>query len=312
MTKEFDLIRRYFLPIANSIAALGLADDAAVFVPPLGRSLVVTKDMLAAGVHFLLTDPPETIGQKLLRVNLSDLAAMGAEPLGCFLGFGIAKHTDDEWIEGFARGLGTACTLFNCPLLGGDTIRQPDQLTLSLTAIGHVADANSALSRSGAQIGDIVAVTGEIGGAGLGLSLLQSGGPISFPDAVRRYQLPEPRLAAGQCLVGLASAAADVSDGLFADANHIAVASGLAMHINISAIPLAAGVTDALQAATAGDDYELVVTMPPGNWAAALTKCKQIGVRITQIGHCVAGEGVEIRLADGTLTRPAKLGYQHE
>ncbi len=310
MTREFDLIHRYFLPLASSHAARGLADDAAVFVPPAGRALVITKDMMAEAVHFLPDDPPETIGEKLIRVNMSDLAAMGAEPLGCVLGLGLALKTDDSWIAAFAKGLGNACAQFACPLLGGDTIRQPDRITLSLTAIGHVADG-SALSRSGARAGDILAVTGEIGGAGLGLSLLQAGQGAKHPHAVQRYHLPEPRLAAGQGLVGIASAAADVSDGLLADAGHIAAASHIGVEINLDLLPLAEGVTDALHAATSGDDYELVVAVPPQHWQAALTICQQIGVNLTQIGQCVVGDGVQIRLADGTLTKLEKLGYQH-
>lgn len=310
MTQEFDLIRRYFLPIADTAAARKLSDDAAVFMPPQGRSLIITKDMMAAGVHFLADDPPETIGQKLLRVNMSDLAAMGAEPLGCVLGIGLTQTTDDAWVASFASGLGSACTQFACPLLGGDTINKLDRITLSLTAIGHVAPGSD-LARGGAAIGDLLAVTGEIGGAGLGLKLLQSGQAASYPAAVQRYRLPEPRLAVGQGLVGLASAAADVSDGLLADAGHIAAASHIGVQIDLSLIPLAIGVSDALQGATSGDDYELVVAITPHNWQAALTVCQQIGVNLTRIGKFVVGDGVEVRFADGTRTRPAKLGYQH-
>ncbi len=306
---EFDLIARYFAPLTvKSPGARGLQDDAAVMSPPPGFDLVITKDMIAENIHFLSDDPAETVAHKLLAVNLSDLAAMGAAPMGCVLGLGIPKREDTiSWIATFAEGLGRASAHFACPLLGGDTISGLERWTLSLTAFGLVP-TGTALSRAGAALGDILCVSGTIGAAKLGLAALRSGRHET--DWIARYQKPTPQLALGQALRGLASACADVSDGLLADAGHIGAASGLAIEVDLARVPHFAD-QDALEAATAGDDYELVFTVPPEKMDQLLTLSKDLELKITVVGKMMAGIGVRVRDAHGALITPERLGYQH-
>lgn len=322
MTAEFTLIDRYFRPLARDPAARGLFDDAAVLSPPPGRELVVTKDMIAQGVHFLADDPPATIGAKLLAVNLSDLAAMGATPLACLLGLGLPSDQSDDWVAGFAQGLGAMAARLGCPLIGGDTIAGLDRPVLSLTAFGTVA-AGQALARGGARAGDRLWVSGTVGDAGAGLALLtQDGGRTAHPDLVARYRQPEPRLALGQALAGLASACADVSDGLLADAAHIASASGVGLDITLASVPVSdawqavmapAGVTDAhrLRAATAGDDYELVFTAQSDCTGALVTLSETLGLILTEIGVCSATPGVRVRDREGQPIEVTRLGFEH-
>ncbi len=300
---EFDLIARYFAPLARHPAARGLRDDAAVLPPlPAGHSLVITKDMIAAGVHFRNDTPAHIVGGWLLAVNLSDLAAMGAVPLGCVLGLGLPRDVMETWVADFATGLGQAGQLHHCPLLGGDTISGLDRPVLSLTAFGTVPEGAS-LGRGGAQAGDLVVVSGEIGAAGWRLA-------NQLPVA-----LPDPRLALGQRLRGLASACADVSDGLLADAGHLAAASGLAVEIDLAAVPIDSrwpGDDAArLAAASAGDDYELVFAVPPAARGQLLTLEQQLGLKLTVIGQFGNGSGVVARSADGRRLTPARLGYEH-
>jgi thiamine-monophosphate kinase len=313
--QEFDLIARYFAPIArNSPSARGLLDDAAVLTPPAGYDLVITKDMMAENIHFLSSDPPATVGHKLLAVNLSDLAAMGAAPLGCVLGLGIPQgDTFEDWIAEFARGLGEAALQFKCPLIGGDTISGLERWTLSLTAFGSVP-TGAALGRAGAKSGDLVCVSGMIGEAGLGLAELKLAAlqknDVSNTVWIERYQRPMPRLALGQALRGIASACADVSDGLLADAGHIAKASGLGVEIELAHVPYDPAQAP-LEAATAGDDYELVFTLPPAKMDALLTLSKDLGLMLTVIGQMIEGQGVRVKNADGTVFTPERLGFQH-
>lgn len=310
--REFALIDRYFRPLASHAAAGGLADDATVLMPPAGRALVITKDMIASGVHFRPEDPPESVAAKLLAVNLSDLAAMGAVPLGCVLGLGLARATPEAWVAAFARGLGEAADRWQCPLLGGDTIGGLDRPVLSLTAFGH----GGGLPRSGAVAGDDLWVSGSIGGAGEGLRLLNAGAQALSPDqeaCIQRYQRPEPRLALGQALVGLAHAAADVSDGLLADAAHIAEASGVAITIALADVPLAAGCTlSPAAAASAGDDYELVFAASVAARPALVTLSQTLALKLTRIGGCSSGSGLVVLGADGQPMDLSRLGYEHE
>lgn len=316
--REFDLIRTLLAPLATHTAARGLNDDAAVFTPPPGRALVVTKDMMAAGVHFLPDDPPGAIAARLLRVNLSDLAAMGAEPFGVLLGLGLTGREDDAWLRAFAAGLGDDLEHYETSLLGGDTIAGIAALTLSLTAIGH-APAGATLARGGAGAGDAVYVSGTVGDAGLGLDALRADPRMADPWLVQRYRRPEPRLKLGQALAGLATAAADVSDGLLADAGHIAEASGLGVRIMLASVPLSApyqalrGADEAarLAAATAGDDYELVFTVPADREAAILALSERLALRLTRIGTMVAGAGVTVIGLSGATIAVPYLGYQH-
>ena len=218
---EFSLIARHFRPLAGP-GAMDLTDDAAVLTPPPGRQLVLTADAMVAGVHFLPDDPPDLVGRKLLRVNLSDLAAKGAVPLGYLMTVSTPRDTPEAWFAGFAAGLAQDQATYRVTLLGGDTTSTPGPISLSLTILGHVAP-DTAVHRFGAQDGDEIWVTGTIGDGALGLAVAR--GRLIDPTGflLSRYRLPQPRV--GIALAGIASAGMDVSDGLVQDLGHICRAS---------------------------------------------------------------------------------------
>ena len=322
---EFEIIAKYFAPLtAGAPGAEGLTNDAAVFTPRPGLGVVVTADAMVAGVHFLPDDPPETLGRKLLRVNLSDLAAMGARPLGYLLVTALPHDTEEPWIAAFAAGLARDQDAFGVALLGGDTVSTAGPATLSLTAFGEVAPGR-ALSRSGARAGDEIYVSGTLGEGALGLRVLQGGlGTLSEADRERlagRYRLPEPRLALGRALGerGLASAALDVSDGLLADLRHIAEASGLAAALEADSLPVSAPVRRALgaragrhQAVLAGgDDYELLFTAPPAQAGAVAALAGELGLSLTRIGRMAAGQGLRVLDGDGKEISFDSEGWAH-
>ena len=306
--RERDLIARLLAPLATTAAARGLADDAAVFVPPLGRDLVLTHDVLAGGVHYLPGDPPSDVAWKLLAVNLSDLAAMGARPLGVLLGLGLSAAEDEAWVTAFAAGLARGLERWGVAMWGGDTVSGLAAAVLGLTAVGSVAPG-TALSRSGATPGDGLWVSGTIGDAGLGLAIARGDAP-SDKTLLARFRRPEPRLALGQALAGVASAAMDVSDGLLIDAQRLAAASEVAVTVELARLPVsaAAGIRvardDAGMAglASAGDDYELLFTLPPGADPPAGT---------TRVGTVQAGEGLTVIGFGGEPFTPARLGFEH-
>jgi thiamine-monophosphate kinase len=308
---ERDFIAQRLAPLATSAAARGLADDAAVWTPPLGRDLVFTHDVLACGVHYVPGDPPSDIAWKLLAVNLSDLAAMGAAPCGVLLGLGLSAAEDDDWRAAFSAGLGRALVHFGVALWGGDTVTGLAAAVLGLTAVGSV-EPETALSRSGAKVGDDLWVSGSIGDAGLGLAIALGHAP---QDAalLKRFRRPEPRLALGRALIGTASAAMDVSDGLLIDADRLAQASGVALAIDLGAVPVSDAaaarcptLAERIALTTAGDDYELLFTAPPGVDVAALSG----RTPVTRIGAVTAGRGV--RLANqGVDVTPVRLGWEH-
>jgi len=307
---EFSLIYRHFRPLAAP-GALDLRDDAAVFAPPPGRELVIAADAMVAGVHFLPDDPPETIGRKLLRVNLSDLAAMGAVPLGYLMTTAFPKAIDDAWIARFAAGLALDQVEFGVGLLGGDTVSTPGPMTLSLTILGHVAPGR-ALRRGGARVGDGVWVSGTIGDGAFGLRAIRGEVPDLDGFLGDRYRLPQPRVALGQALVDVAHAAMDVSDGLMQDLAHICRESNVGAVIEASRVPLSLATRAAAVGAQAllpfhgGDDYELVFTAPDEGAVAAL------GMPVTRIGRVVDAEQ-GVRLLDGTgaaIDLPAR-GWSH-
>jgi thiamine-monophosphate kinase len=319
---EFALIAELFAPLArNAPGAFGLTDDAAVFTPPAGQDLVVTTDAVVESVHFLKDDPPATIAQKALRVNLSDLAAKGAVPAGYFLDLVLPAWPDRSWLESFAAGLAADQASFGLALMGGDTTSTPGPLTLAITAFGLVP-GGAMIRRAGARPGDLAFVSGTIGDAGGGLSLLLAGadraGASSGP-LVERYRRPLPRLALGQALRGQASAALDVSDGLVGDFGHLAAASGVRVEIDSGRIPLSAplqalwgsDLAARMRAATAGDDYELAFTAPPERRGRLVLLAAETGVPITAIGRVVAGEGVAFLDAEGRDIALPHKGFAH-
>jgi len=313
---EFDLIGRYFAPLAGP-GAFGLGDDAAVLTPPPGQQLVFTADAIIAGVHFLADDPAGDVAAKLLAVNLSDLAAMGAVGAGYLITTAWPRVLDEDWIADFAQGLGTAQAEHEIALLGGDTVATDGPMCLSLTAIGELP-MGSAIRRNGAKAGDNIYVSGRIGDAGVGLRILCDGlMDGTTPDhqaAVERYRRPRPRLALGQALRGLASACIDISDGLVADLGHLAAQSRAAMTVDLAAIPLSplAGLIGGAAAAiVAGDDYELLFTAAPDDEWRLLAAGQETGTAVSRIGRVTAGRGVEVVDAAGVKVNLAQPGYRH-
>jgi thiamine-monophosphate kinase len=307
---ERDFIARLLSPLATTPAARGLNDDAAVWMPPIGRQLVFTHDVLAAGVHYLPDDPPGDVAWKLLAVNLSDLAAMAATPAGVLLGLGMSAAEDDTWREAFVAGLGRALAQFGVALWGGDTVSGLQQAVLGLTAVGWV-EPGKAMGRRGAQPGDGVWVSGSIGGGGLGLAVARGERPFD-KALLNRYRRPVPRLALGAALGGVASAGMDVSDGLLIDAQRLAAASGIGLALELDAVPLAApaaAIRDVLAQVTAGDDYELLFTAAPDVDVAALAAATKTPV--TRIGTVVAGSGLALRCSGQPVPLPDRLGWEH-
>lgn len=310
---EFDLIAKLFAPLSkNAPGAFGLTDDAAIIASPLGHELVITTDALVEGVHFRREDPPDTIAKKALRVNLSDLATKGAKPIGYLLAISLPKHIDMPWLELFARGLGEDQAKFGIALYGGDTTSTPGPLTLAITAFGSIP-AGRMIRRSGAKPGDLVFVSGTVGDAGMGLKSAQSA------YLVRRYRIPEPRMALGVALRDIASAALDVSDGLLADLEHIAQTSNVRIVVDVMHIPrsselkaFAGDSMDAVvQAATSGDDYEIAFAAPAAKREAVMEAAKQSATEVTQIGRVEQGAGVVLRDAQGNGIAVTRAGYVH-
>ena len=312
---EFELIAELFAPLTRGVpAALGLQDDAALIRPRAGHEFVVTSDGLVEGVHFRAADPPDTIARKALRVNLSDLAAKGAEPIGYFLTLMLPQDRSFAWIKAFAEGLAGDGERFEIPLLGGDTTSTPGPLALSLTALGSVPRGRM-IQRSGARAGDLVFVSGTIGDAGAGLELAQAA--KSEPaDLIARYRVPEPRLGLGRALRGVASAGLDVSDGLIADLGHLAEVSGVGIVVEAELLPLAPAVRNlwgqeaAVRAAVCGDDYELAFTVPAARRARVLAAAKAAHTAVAEIGWVEAGAEVRL-LAQGRPQKLAQKGWRH-
>ncbi len=315
---EFDFIARLMKPLTQGAPeALGLLDDAALIAPRPGFDLVVTTDMIVEGVHFLPSDPLDLVARKLLRVNLSDLAAKAAEPWGWFLTVSWPGRCGWPEREAFARGLAEDQDAFGLKLLGGDTTSTPGPLTASATLLGWTPRGQAKL-RSGAKPGDVVLVSGVVGDGWLGLKAAL--GEIGAPGALQRYRLPEPRLALRGALDAV-HACADVSDGLLADAGRIAIASGLAAEIELERLPLSQeglrhmeGAPDRLTAlialASGGDDYELVCTAAPERAEHAIAAASIAGVRMTVVGRMTEGQGMRATY-EGRDVTPPRLGYRH-
>ena len=316
---EFALIAELFAPLAKTQGALGLSDDAALLKPPRGRALVVTTDAIVEGVHFLKSDPPESVARKALRVNLSDLAAKGAAPVGYLMALSLPARVDHAWLKAFARGLSRDQKQFAIPLLGGDTTATPGALTIAITAIGAVPNKGM-IQRRGARPGDAVFVSGTIGDAGAGLACLKaksSGGRAA--QLVSRYRVPEPRLSLGRRLRGIAHAAIDVSDGLLADLGHIAQSSKVRVVVDAERIPLSASfktvvghdTAAAIRAATSGDDYEIAFTCSAAGARRLPAIVRASGVRVTEIGRVERGRGVVLLDSGGQPHKIARPGWQH-
>lgn len=311
---EFDLIRRYFAqhgPQRGDVP-LGIGDDAALLAPPPGQVLATTVDTLQAGVHFPLDTCAEDIGYKSLAVNLSDLAAMGAQPAWVTLALSLPT-VDEAWLAGFARGFFQLANIHNVQLVGGDTTRGP--LSISVQAQGFVPQAQ-ALRRSGAQVGDGVFVTGTLGDAGAGLAVAQGKLTIHSPQReslLARLNRPTARIAAGLALRAIATAAIDVSDGLAQDLQHILAASCVAAELQIDSLPIsdalhASGIAEPWRlAASAGDDYELCFTLPAG----AEKNLAALACPVTCIGRIVTGAGLRWLDAAGSEIRGPQSGYEH-
>ncbi len=320
---EFELIAKYFAPLAKGEpGALGLKDDAAYLKPRAGHHLVLTTDAIVAGVHFLADDPPETVAQKALRVNLSDLAAKGAVPRGYLLTLTLPNDIDEAWVAAFAKGLKADQAKFGIALLGGDTTATPGVTTINIAAIGEVPQGKM-LTRAGAKAGDDVWVTGTIGDAALGLMLLKGVGPelskAHRNALIARFRAPEPRSTIGPALQGLAHACIDVSDGLIADLGHLCEVSGLGIDIVVRDVPLSAAATAAVEAGvdvaallTGGDDYELAFSAPPIVRGRLLTLATEAKVPLTRIGRVLGARGgVTAYGADGRPVRFERGGYTH-
>lgn len=325
---EDDLIARYLAPLATAAGADGLTDDAAV-IPGGPGELVVTKDMAVAGVHFFPDDPPALIAAKALRVNLSDLAAKGAVPAGFLLGLGLPPDWTEDFLAAFCRGLGGDIGAYRCPLYGGDTVKVPGPLTISITAFGR---AQRWVKRRGARAGDRICVTGTIGDGALGLHVRSaerepdSAAPwargLSETDAAHlrgRYLQPNPRCALAAAVGAFATAAMDVSDGLAGDLAKLLRVSGVGAVVDAEAVPLseAARVALALDprlirtVLTGGDDYEILLTCADADFAALADAARAEAIALTAIGEVVADGELAILDADGAAMDLGPGRFEH-
>ena len=322
-TGEFDLIERFFRPLSRAApGAFALGNDGALLTPPAGASLVVTKDLMVAGVHYPEGEEPATVARRLLRVNLSDLAAMGATATAYALGLALPEDIADVWVEAFAAGLARDQEAFGVALIGGDTVATKGPAVLSLTAFGTVA-GDACLTRAGAGEGDDIYVSGTVGDATLGLRAVRGGladlTPEDHAALAQRFRLPEPRLALGAALLGVATCAIDVSDGLVADLGHLCEESGVAARINADAVPLSAAARRAVDGGeaaiadlvTGGDDYELLFCAPPAERGAIEALGRRLVLAVSRIGTIEHGQGVTVVDADGQPLALGRTGYQH-
>ena len=322
---EFDFIATYLAPLAGA-GGLGLKDDAAFLKPSPGKDLILTKDMMVEGIHFPQGHYGGDTAEKLLRVNLSDLAAKGAHPIGYMLSIAWPKGIEETYFHGFAAGLRDVQDAYDFKLLGGDTASIDGPMVVSATLIGEVPEGKM-VKRGGAKTGDDIWVTGTIGDAYLGLQSVLGQALDPKPSAEglwhfeEAYYRPEPRLLFRKTLRVYASGCADISDGLVADAAHVAKASGIRFVIDADKVPLSSpagrwlsGQQDEDAAfktlITAGDDYELVFTASPEHAAQIRQAAKAIGLRLSKIGTAIEGEGVRI-MADGKPMTFEKTGHTH-
>jgi thiamine-monophosphate kinase len=319
---EFALIERYFRPLATDKGAFDLKDDAALLRPKAGKELVVTADIVVSGVHFLPDDPPASIARKALRVNLSDLAAKGADPVGYLVSLALPEDWTEGWVRGFAGGLAGDQAAYGVALLGGDTARSGNGVTIGITAIGSLPKGDMVL-RTGARPGDAVFVSGTIGDGVLGLQIRQgklSGKARGAKHLLDRYLHPQPRTALAPLLRRHASAAIDISDGLVGDLAHICDVSGVGAELEANLVPLSPAVRAALAADSSllsavlngGDDYEIAATVPESSARAFSRDAQRAGVPVTRIGRIVRGTGPPVVMdAAGNAVRLTTGSHTH-
>ncbi|MCR4304772.1 MAG: thiamine-phosphate kinase [Gallionella sp.] len=313
---EFELIRRYFTR-ATPGALLGVGDDAALLQACEGNVLAVSTDMLVSGTHFLPDADPFMLGHKTLAVNLSDMAAMGAAPRWATLAIALPE-VDEAWLERFSAGFFALADRYGVELVGGDTTRGP--LNLCVTIFGEVPE-RQALRRNGAQIGDEIWVSGTLGNAALALAHLQGQIMLSadeFAACAPALHLPQPRVALGLALRGIASSAIDISDGLLADLGHILEASQVAAQLDFASLPVSPVLRRFMQqtlgrqcALSGGDDYELCFTAPEMHHAGIMSVSERLGLPLTRIGKIVAGRGCIVHDASGNPINVEAGGYDH-
>jgi thiamine-monophosphate kinase len=322
---EDELIATFFAPLAGP-GGLGLRDDAAVLRPPEGQDLVLTTDVVVAGVHFFPDDPAALVAKKALRVNLSDLAGKGAAPTGFLLGLALPEGWTVDWLAAFAESLGQDSSAYMCPLLGGDTSRTPGPLTISITALGLVP-AGGMVPRRGVGAGDLIYVSGTIGDAALGLALRRGGAPWAgdLTGAARsfledRYLMPQPRLVLGEALRHFAHAGMDVSDGLAGDLRKMLQLSGMTAAVAVADVPLSDAAREAIAREPSlietvlcgGDDYEILCAVPPDRGKGFETAAEAVGVPVRAIGAAVpASEPPSFTASDRTAMVLRQPSFQH-
>ena len=315
---EFELIERFFKRAARQ-ADVGIGDDCAIWTPTPGHQLAMSADMLVEGRHFLSTVNPRDLGHKALAVNLSDLAACGATPRAFLLSLSLPK-VDEVWLSGFSEGLFALADAQGCELIGGDTTQGP--LNVAITVMGEVP-VQQAILRSGAQVGDDVYVSGHLGDARLALETFR--GTVSLPQSVfelarSRMERPEPRTALGVSLRGMATAMADISDGLLGDLGHILKASHVGADIHIAAIQNLMLTRDAWACPqdlmqrcvlSGGDDYELVFTCHPSNHQQVLALSEACGTPVMRIGRITADPRLHLLSEDGGVLPNHFISFDH-
>jgi len=324
---EDRLIARHFRPLATHPGALGLADDAAVIALAPGRELVLTTDAVVEGVHFFADDPPDTVAKKALRINLSDLAAKGAEPLGFLLSVALTREGADAWLKRFVAGLRADARKYGCALLGGDTDRTPGLISVTIAAFGTLP-RGAMVRRDGARPGDCIVATGTIGDAALGVILRRDPGAAKRwgldakmrAHLLQRYLVPEPRNALAPALRAFADGGMDISDGLVGDLAKLCRASGVGATIDAARVPLSRAARTALAAEptlietilTGGDDFEILASVPGGKLEALRKAARAAGVAISEIGRVTRGRG-EPRIVDaqGRVLKFARPSYSH-
>jgi thiamine-monophosphate kinase len=323
---EDRLIARHFKPLATHPGAFGLEDDAAVLAVKPGHDMVLKTDAIVGGIHFFPDDPADLVARKALRVNLSDLAAKGAEPAGFLLSLAIPDTIGDAWLKRFARGLGDDAKNYGCPLFGGDTDRTTGPTVISISTFGNVPRGKM-VRRKGARAGDIVVVTGTIGDAALGLKLRRDPGAAkrwALNESMRRhlaqrYLLPQPRNVMASGLLRYASAAMDISDGLAGDLTKLLQVSGVGAVVEAAQVPLSKAAAQAVSrepglietVLTGGDDFEILAAVPPSFLKRLQAAGQAVGVPVTAIGRIVAGRGATLVDGHGKTMIFKRLSFSH-